>query len=346
MKAPDKKKPRGRRWKTGAGRLLSAVLLAAIMFPPYRPLAADGDHDVRVQIKYFRDEQREETYGTLGGPRLLAAEFWYPAGKEEKFPLVIFSHGALATRRSNESLFIKLASHGYVVCSIDHSFQSLLTGIEGRRIYLDTGYLGELRGENAKKNRRESLVLYQKWMGVRLGDMAFVLDAVTAPPARNDELYGRIDPSKVSFIGHSLGGAAAMGMGRRQAAAKAVIALEAPMLCDLLDVRDDEFVLDLSPYPVPLMQIYTDSAWDRLDDWPQYAGNARLLSEQDDQTYSLHMEGMGHLGLTDLALASPLLTRLLDGRTADPARLDEVNALCLSFLDRYVKGFGEKNEAD
>lgn len=325
--------------------LLSACLLCALFLAGYDKPQPDGPHSVARAVRFFTDENRADPYAG-GSPRKLAAEFWHPDGDGESHPLVIFSHGALATRRSNESLFEKLASHGYAICSIDHSYQCLSTRVEGRRIGMDGGYFRELRRENAKKNKRESLALYRKWMDIRIGDIACVLDAVTAPSALHDALYARIDTDNIAFIGHSLGGAAVMGMGRRWPDAKAVIALEAPMLCNLLDLRGDAFMLDTSAYPVPLLQIYTDSAWDHLNEWPQYAGNARLLSEQDDQTYSLYMEGMGHLGLTDLALVSPLLTRLLDGRKADPARLDEVNALCLLFLDRYVKGFEEKNEAD
>lgn len=63
---------------------------------------------------------------------------------EGKFPLVVFSHGANGVRRSNLSTYHKLASHGYVVCSIDHTYHSFFTEQEeGKKILIDPEYLNE-----------------------------------------------------------------------------------------------------------------------------------------------------------------------------------------------------------
>ncbi len=67
------------------------------------------------------------------GNRQVNVEFWYPSDGGGKYPLVVFSHGALGIKTSNTSTFIELASHGYVVCSIDHPYQALFTRGLGRR---------------------------------------------------------------------------------------------------------------------------------------------------------------------------------------------------------------------
>ena len=60
--------------------------------------------------------------------------------------------------------------------------------------------------------------------------------------------------------------------------------------------------------------------------------------------YSVHMQGAGHLTLTDLALTSPFLARMLNGHKASiDARycLTTMNHLVLEFFDYYLKEKGE-----
>ncbi len=58
---------------------------------------------------------------------MLNVQFWYPDSIDGMNPLIIFSHGGLGVKSSNETLNSELASHGYVVCSIDHKYQCLYT---------------------------------------------------------------------------------------------------------------------------------------------------------------------------------------------------------------------------
>jgi hypothetical protein len=93
------------------------------------------------------------------------------------------------------------------------------------------------------------------------------------------------------------------------------------------------------PHSVPVLNIYSDSAWPHLSEWPQYARNHEQLAGPAATVVNVHIAGVGHLGLTDLALSSPLLTRLLDGHapSADPRdALEELRRVCLDFLDAHL----------
>ncbi|NLT57926.1 MAG: hypothetical protein GXX99_03065 [Clostridiales bacterium] len=347
LRKTDAKKEGGRArplWRGGAMMaLLSLASLPAILFPEYAPLPATGEYPVKTAVQYLADPDRTEPFGRQGEARALAVEFWYPAHAAGHFPLIVFSHGAFGLRTSNETLFRALASHGYVVCSIDHSGHCLYTTREnGSPMPIDRGYLGELRREDARADRRASLALYQKWMGVRVADIHFVIDSIAARAAAapQDEVYGLVDAQKIGVIGHSLGGSAALGIGRARGDVGAVIALESPFLCDILAVEDGAFVFEEAPYPVPVLAIYSDSAWTQLADWPQYAQNARLRAGRDKDAYNLHLAGTGHLSLTDLSLASPLLTRLLNGHRCTVSAEDgltRLNEACLSFFNGFLK---------
>ena len=327
----------------GMSVLLLIVSLPAIVFPEYKPLPSTGKYQIKTEARHFTDESRAETYGTQGGARTLAVEFWYPEILQGSFPLVIFSHGAFGTRTSNETLFRELASNGYVVCSIDHTYQCLYTVDEnGQSQLIDFGYMSEMSRENAKKDKLNSLALYKKWMGTRVSDINFVIDVIAfhTRSAPSDELYELVDIENIGVIGHSLGGSAALGIGRLRSDIGAVIALESPFLCDILDVENDSFVFENPEYPTPILNVYSDSSWTHLAQWPQYAQNVRMLSGQDNNSYNVHIEGVGHLSLTDLSLSSPLLTRILNGQNSSVNAEDclaRINEICLSFFNRYLK---------
>ena len=84
-------------------------------------------------------------------------QFWYPSDADGKYPLVIFSHGSFGTITSNVSLFTDLASHGYVVGSIGHTYQSFYTtDADGKTTMLDSSFMHEVSIEDAKTDKQQS----------------------------------------------------------------------------------------------------------------------------------------------------------------------------------------------
>jgi len=135
-----------------------------------------------------------------------------------------------------------------------------------------------------------------------------------------------------------------LGIGRTRHDVGAVIALESPFLCDIVGVNNGEFVWNEETYPTPVLNIYSDSSWGHLDEWPQYAVSSKLLVDTEATAYTVHVQGAGHLTLTDLALTSPFLARMLNGHKASiDARycLTTMNHLVLEFFDYYLKEKGE-----
>lgn len=326
--------------------LFFALTLPAIIFPEYEMVAASGEYPVVSTAYTYTDPDRIETFTDTGEHRKLNVELWYPQGADETYPLIVFSHGGISTRTSNESLYHELASHGYVVCSIDHTYHSLLTTDgAGNRILIDSAYMRELNEEDAKSDRQQSYEYYQKWMAVRAGDIGFVIDHIVSQAENGEagEVYRLIDASKIGVMGHSLGGSAALCVGRDREDVGAVVALESPVVCDIEGVEDGEFALTGEVYPLPVLNVYSDSAWSHLAEWPQYAQNYRLLSDTQAAAFNVHIQGVGHFSLTDLALTSPFLTRMFNGfkSTTDAVySLETINKVTLEFFDYYLKGKG------
>jgi len=333
--------------QAGAAVLLVFIAVTPVLiFPPYELPEPTGKYPVTTAFDTFTDEDRVEAYSANGTHRSVNVEFWYPQDADGVFPLVVFSHGGLGIRKSNLSLYRELAGHGYVVGSIDHPYHAFWTqDVQGQLTFVSWDYFRELGREDARSDKQQSLTYYQRWMDTRMGDIDFVINTVLAyASAGVGGVYGLVDTDRIGVMGHSLGGSAALGIGRQRSDIGAVIALEAPFMHDIVGVEDDGFVFVNEDYPVPVLNVYSDSAWSHLSEWPQYARNAALLSDPHTIAYNVHISGVGHLGLTDLALSSPLVVQLLDGTR--PTRqgtesLDIINRLSLRFLDHYLKRQGD-----
>ncbi|MBV1757172.1 MAG: alpha/beta hydrolase [Dethiosulfatibacter sp.] len=328
--------------------LFFVVTLPAIAFPQNKTIIdVTGDYQTLTKTYMYIDDSRLESHGNTEKNRKLNVQMWYPDNAGGKYPLIVFSHGGLGIKSSNESLYKELASHGYVVCSIDHTYHSFYTtDDDGKTTWVDLGYMKELFSEDPNSNIELSYEYYQKWMSVRTKDIDFVIDSVILESENNnaDFVYTLIDTTKIGAMGHSLGGSAALGIARIRDDVSAVIALESPFMCDIESLENDQFNFTDANYPVPVLNVYSDSAWNILSERPQYKANYDMLTDDNPTSFNVHINGVGHLGLTDFALTSPLLTRFLDGQQSINEAEDVltiINKMCLDFFDSYLKGAGE-----
>ncbi len=332
-RAPARRPGRVVGLRQGAVTVLATTLAfaPALLFPRFERLAPTGSHEV------VSDQALIVVDGAA--PRVLAVTFWYPHD-DGRYPLVVFSHGGFGTRQSNGSLYLELASHGYVVAALDHPGHSLwTTNGAGGTTWIDAGYVQALQSEDASADPYQSAQSYRNWLSTRTGDIGAVIDWARGGAPGGAGVLGRVDPDRVAVIGHSLGGAAALAMPRLRDDVDAVIALEAPALGDIVGAEGGAFVWAAAPLGVPVLNVYSDAAWGHLSEWPQYRRNAEWLADDTPDTEELHIVGAGHFALTDLALASPALMALLEGRSqTSSARvvLRAVNAACVDFLDRRL----------
>jgi dienelactone hydrolase len=122
-----------------------------------------------------------------------------PAGRQHSLPLVVLSPGFTNSRSTLTALAEDLASHGYVVAGIDHTYESFATAFPDGRVTTC------LAREAPRRGRR----FWEKVMTGRAADASFVLGELTgAHPAWPGAAL--IDPSRIAMAGHSAGGAAAI----------------------------------------------------------------------------------------------------------------------------------------
>ncbi len=337
--------PRGRRLRgllsVFSFILASVLVLKVALFPEFKSIGTTGEYAYASATLQLEDASRQETYRSDGANRKLSVVVYYPdsdAISESSCPLIVFSHGGISYKDSNTSLYQELASHGYIVASVDHPYQSLFTSIDGKRIGIDSGYLKSLQTEDPYADIANSFACYQDWMKVRTADISFVIDSFIAEAAKSDNgFYSLFDTSRIAAMGHSLGGGAALGVARQRSDIKAVIALESPYFCDITGYDDSGFTWDTAPYDCAIMNIYSDDGWPLLESDIRYAQNQRYLKNEGNVEYC-YIEGSNHYTLTDLVLKSPALCAILGGGYSASGRdtLKTINEKCLSFFERYL----------
>lgn len=324
------------------------TLVPVLLFPQHRLPQVTGPYAVATATYSYVDMNRDEEFTDQEDNRSVNVEFWYPEQADGRCPLLVFSHGAFGIKTSNSSTFMELASHGYVVVSIDHPYHSFYTVSEdGKVVTVNPDYMQEVN--NANKGGVYSLGEYfeltQKWMKLRTDDMDFVMDTILEQAGQtNDTVYERIDTQKIGVFGHSMGGAASVALSRERDDIDAVVNIDAPFFSELVyDEAANELTAKSEPYTIPLLNLYSDDVWIQLDSNPVYMAN-RISNTNFKGSYTAHFKGAKHLSLTDLPLFSPILANLLQDGKADIDKyyaIETQNELILQFFDYALKNQGQ-----
>jgi predicted dienelactone hydrolase len=242
------------------------------------------------------------------------------------WPVIVFSHGLEGTRAQNTTLMESLASEGYVVAAVDHTFDSFLT------IFPD-GRQADFRSDVPSGLSDDAwLSLRGGHLETRVADASFVLDQLTAL-SREDSasrFAGKLDLEAVGIVGHSFGGATVVLAALSDPRWRVAVAL------------DGWFVpLNLPDARTTLEQPFLYIGQDRWPEWNEKRQRRylALLMAHSPRGYRLSLPETNHHDYTDLPLFSPLTRWLGLTGTVKPTRVVSlVNAQVLSFFDHYLRG--------
>ncbi|WP_084958835.1 alpha/beta hydrolase family protein [Thermoactinospora rubra] len=204
-------------------------------------------------------------------------------------PVVLFSHGFGADRASSTALVEDLASHGYVVAAVDHTYDAGAVEFPGGRLETHAASPPPPNFDDP------SDPVATKAVAARQADVRFVLDRLTALDRGHDAgvgerslpkgMKGAFDLSRVGMFGHSLGGATSAAAMHADARIKAGANLDGGMFGPVLRAGlDRPFLLVGSSEHGR----HNDPGWAAL--WPRLRG-WRL---------ELRLQGAGHSSFTDL----------------------------------------------
>jgi len=276
------------------------------------------------------------------------------AQKERQYPVLIFSHGYGGTIWQNTTQMEELASHGFVVFSLGHTYESGAVPFpDGRVIPMSDARMAELAKSAAGPEMAEIFKQMQKTddpaelkriatrllelgqpmndsLALWVADTRYLMDELEKINAGADagiagpaQLFaGRLDVARLGVLGMSYGGATAGEVCLHDPRCKAGLNLDGGQFGDVLG------------HPLPRPFLYFSSEANKMND-PIYAGSAADL-------YSVHVRRATHLDFTDLSLAMPGFKHLsFQGMSVlgpiEGERIENImNVYTVAFFERYL----------
>lgn len=133
-----------------------------------------------------------DTHGVLDAPISKAQNQW---------PVVLFLTGNGAARAFYTSLAAGLASNGYVVLTIDHPYEAMITQLADGQVVTPI--------EVFRQDEPDLMQFMKRRLDLRIADVQFAINQLGNPEASADGFLSSLDQNRIVITGHSLGGATA-----------------------------------------------------------------------------------------------------------------------------------------
>ncbi|MFC3745129.1 alpha/beta hydrolase family protein [Paenibacillus sp. GCM10012306] len=273
---------------------------------------------------------------------------------QTSYPLIIANPGFGSSRFLHTSQAEDLASHGYIVAVIDHTYNTFATEFpDGRITTSSTNDLfspdHDYRTESGNRDKLGKVLT---------DDVTFTLDqfALIQSGQIPSHLKGRIDLGHVGVFGHSIGGATAY-----DAAYDPRIAVGIDLDGALYRLRDREglrkpflFMNSESEFErlkkVMDNHAYTEAELKQMGNTKEWMDQVtedkkleleRMRESADSGGQFLYIENSEHLNFTDVQYISPIFRMLgITGKIAPERANSVINAYMLDFFDKYLKNQG------
>lgn len=238
-------------------------------------------------------------------------------------PILIFSHGITGSRHLHQSLYEYLASRGFVVTAIDHSYDANLTVFPDESI---ADYRSDITGHP------DSLAIRKMQMKTRGTDIVFTINQLEKIQSGNlkSQLNGQLDLDKIAVGGHSYGGATSITASAWDSRIKACIGLD-PWVSP---VPKSVLKLGLSIPHLILMR----PSWENSDYPDNYVSLDTLLSLSSGSIYPLILKESEHLDFSDIPLFSPIIHWVMRDISYLPTNISVhlLNEIVFEFLNVHL----------
>lgn len=254
---------------------------------------------------------------------------------EQKYPILIFSHGMTGFRNQNTFQIEELASHGYIVVGIDHAYDAAATVYpDGREVLIN-------------KHQPSGFAALDEHMTLWTQDVSFVLNRLEQLNRQDEQerFTGRLDLERIGMFGHSYGGATAAQMLLKDSRIKAAINMDGTLYGDPMPSTginkpylqmNGEKSIDKSIFDNSLDQAMAQSGHTREyyeDFWEETV--RRRTNALQGGGYTMTIPHTSHMSYTDFHLFSPLLPNPGE----DPESVHRIiNEVSVAFFDQHLKG--------
>jgi pimeloyl-ACP methyl ester carboxylesterase len=326
---------------TLAGRLTAATSLPK------------GPAPVGTLVMDLVDDARDDPYLSDGSKRELLVKLWYPASLSQnckpaeytsakvwdylsrltqlplpavitnscmdaaladgQHPVVVFTHGYTGTFTDYTFLFEDLASRGYVIASVDHTYEA--TAVE----FPDGRLAKSLLGSHLDDSWRTDDGTLSRALSARLDDLTFVMNELEILNGSGGSPFsGKLDLTQVALAGHSLGGLTTWLGIQRESRFKAAVLLD-PYLADIGS--------DPTETPVLLMTMGREKP--SQDD-------CNLWSDLQGPRFWINLRGAEHVTPSDAVWLAK--GAIQTGAMGPEKTIDALRRYIAAFLDTNLRG--------
>jgi predicted dienelactone hydrolase len=254
-----------------------------------------------------------------------------------RFPVVLFSHGPLSANRSQSVFQMEaLASRGFIVIAIDHTgYASTTIFPDGHAVPPDANAAWPVFVD------AKSTAMLQTWAA----DVRFVIDRLEAlnEPGAEGVLAGRLDLSRIGYVGASFGGSVVVQTLLEEPRIKAGVAQDGkPYFSEQALTglhRPLMYMQSAAPYiastDAQLARWGLTAAQFKIAEQDHYARQMRLFSSANGPMYNVFIRRTNHVTFSDLYLVIGFPdSELMNIRRAHRIINDYTGA----FFERYLNG--------
>ena len=248
------------------------------------------------------------------------------------FPVILFSHGWQGFNAQNTGQALQLASHGYIVIGVQHTYGAVITVFPDGTVANNNPTA--LPPDDTPTDQYEvtAQILVDQWAR----DLGFTLDFMDIQNNdSNSPFFNSLDLARIGVYGHSTGGGAAIQFCGTDSRCTALFGQDPFM-------RPVSYEVIEHGVTQPSFFMFSQSWADKVD-----SRNNELFNEFYPRVTkalgAVFIEGTAHYDFSDLPLLSPLAPQLGLKGPINGKRVTEINDdYLLNFFDATLKS-GSKN---
>ena len=266
------------------------------------------------------------------------------SSRENKYPILIFSHGFGEHYSQNSILMEELASHGYIVFSISHHYECKFSSYpDGRLIYIDMNSL-RLQKIMQEMSNPKAMELYQKMFSASndeermqvfvetskiiptgliespknwAEDISFFMDQLEGINKEDKTFKDKLNLDRIGVFGMSMGGIASSEISLSDKRIKACVNIDGGIYGAALEKE----------IQIPTMFLNSK----------RYLGYGNIFSSKSKtDCYSLSVKESDHYNLTDYSLYPIPAVEFLLGSIDGNKTIEIMNVIVLAFFEKYL----------
>ena len=238
---------------------------------------------------------------------------------DQKFPLILFSHGLGGYKTQNSINIESLVSQGYIVVAPDHTYDATITVYpDGSTAEFKAGLPNDISPDEFWENRIPQL-------NTRSEDISFIIDKLQTMKKYN--IYNSIEFNKIGVFGHSFGGATSIVSSWNDTRISACLNLDGWMVPIVDDIINTGIKI---PFCYVGQEKWGDVTinYDKLDNFYRNCSS---------DTYILKIKGTNHFDYADMPHFSKVGRMIASGKNVDENFAIRLSNLIVGFFDEYLK---------